>query len=45
MGWEWREQNRAKVLAHLQQGNYEAIVTSKVSGGSAALKKAVSSRF
>jgi hypothetical protein len=29
MGWEWREHNRAKVLAHLQQGDYEAIVTSK----------------
>lgn len=29
MSWEWREHNRAKVLAHLQQGDYEAIVTSK----------------
>lgn len=28
MSWEWREHNRAKVLAHLQQGEYEAIVTS-----------------
>lgn len=29
MSWEWREHNRAKVLAHLQQGDYEAIVTSR----------------
>ena len=29
MSWEWREHNRAKVLAHLQKGDYEAIVTSK----------------
>jgi hypothetical protein len=26
--WEWREQNRAKVLKCLQDGEYEAIVTS-----------------
>lgn len=29
MCWEWREHNRAKVLAHLQQGEYEAIVRSR----------------
>ena len=27
-GWEWREHNRAKVLACLQEGEYEAIVTT-----------------
>ena len=26
--WEWREHNRAKVLQCLQEGQYEAIVTS-----------------
>lgn len=29
MSWEWREHDRAKVLACLQQGEYEAIVTSR----------------
>lgn len=29
MSWEWREHNRAKVLSCLEQGDYEAIVTSK----------------
>lgn len=29
MSWEWREHDRAKVLAYLQQGEYEAIVTSQ----------------
>lgn len=29
MSWEWREHNRAKVLSCLEQGEYEAIVTSK----------------
>jgi len=36
MSWEWREHNRAKLLAHLQQGDYEVIVTSK-KGALAAL--------
>ena len=29
MRWDWREHNRAKVLAHLQQEEYEAVVTSR----------------
>ena len=29
MGWEWREQNREKVLECLKTGEYEAILTSK----------------
>lgn len=29
MGWEWRENNREKVVAALQRGEYEAILTSK----------------
>jgi len=29
MGWEWREHNREKVVAALQRGEYEAILTSK----------------
>ena len=29
MGWEWRENNRDKVVAALQRGEYEAILTSK----------------
>jgi hypothetical protein len=29
MGWEWREHNREKVVAALQKGEYEAILTSK----------------
>lgn len=29
MGWEWRENNREKVVAALQWGEYEAILTSK----------------
>lgn len=29
MGWEWRENNREKVVAALQKGEYEAILTSK----------------
>ena len=29
MGWEWREQNREKVLECLRTGEYEAILTSK----------------
>lgn len=29
MSWEWRENNREKVVAALQQGEYEAILTSK----------------
>jgi hypothetical protein len=29
MAWEWRENNREKVLAALQKGEYEAILTSR----------------
>ena len=29
MSWEWREQNREKVVAALHRGEYEAILTSK----------------
>ena len=29
MGWEWRENNRDKVVAALRRGEYEAILTSK----------------
>jgi hypothetical protein len=29
MSWEWRENNREKVVAALQPGKYEAILTSK----------------
>lgn len=29
MAWEWRENNREKVLEALRQGEYEAILTSK----------------
>jgi len=29
MAWEWRENNREKVLEALQKGEYEAILTSK----------------
>jgi len=29
MAWEWRENNREKVLEALQKGEYEAILTSR----------------
>ena len=29
MAWEWRENNREKVLESLQKGEYEAILTSR----------------
>ena len=29
MAWEWRENNREKVLEALRKGEYEAILTSK----------------
>ena len=29
MTWEWRENNREKVLEALQKGEYEAILTSR----------------
>lgn len=29
MGWEWRQQDRARVLECLKRGEYEAMVTSR----------------
>ena len=32
MAWEWRENNREKVLEALRKGEYEAILTSREGG-------------